>query len=163
VSATVVCIDPMHPKFGVLASFYAQRVASYAREYQPEVLGDEFARMVLAKLWMGDKTLLALGICDDADARLLGHALASAEALGSRRWVNVIQLRADEGVGSARIDALKTCVSWAQQLGIDQVLVSTNRDGKEFQKLGFVRYRTGHRLSFTAPPLASPSPADPAV
>jgi hypothetical protein len=142
----VLRLDPHDAKLGLLTPFLAQRVERYTHTYQPEVVAAEYASAVMAKLWLGDPSILALGIVDPESAALLGHALAVVERFGSRVRVEITQLQADQNVGDARYQALEHVFGWAKEQGIEEILLFTNRDGKEFEsKAGFKRLRTVHR------------------
>lgn len=152
----VIRLDPHHPSLGLLTPFYAQRVQQFAEQYQPEVKATEFASQVMSQLWLGNPGVLALGMVDD-EARLVGHALASLEHHGTKSWVHIVQVRADQNVGDARAKAVEAVIDWARSLKVSQVLLSTNRDGKDWEKgLGFKTYRHVLKLPLLdLPPVAS--------
>lgn len=145
--ATVIKIDPWSPVGRLLIPQLTQRIEKYASEYQPEADPHEYAGTVIAKLYVNDPSLVILGIIDDDKATLVGHVVASVEGFGNRRWVYVPQIRADKDVGNARFEALNMVTAWAKSLSINQILLATNQDGKEFEKRGFKRFRTVHRIS----------------
>lgn len=155
--ATVLPIDPMHPKLGLVAPLFAQRVLAFADQYQPEINSVEFTRALMAKLYLGDPNILALGIIEEDSATLVGHALATLDMFGTARWVTISQVRADENVGDARVKAVEDILEWAQARGVTKVILHTNRDGKDWEKrLGFKPYRHMLRVSLD-PPSQSPA------
>ena len=149
---TVLRLDPHDTKLGLLTPFLAQRIEQYAEAYQPEVLPSEYASAVMAKLWMGDPSILALGLVDPDSAKLVGHALAVLERFGSRARVELVQLQADQNVGEARYQAVQHVLGWAKEMGSTQVFILSHRDGKEFEsRFGGKRCRTVHRINGATP------------
>lgn len=150
----VVEIGPQ--SYPLLTPFLAKRIEEYAREYQPEDDPVFFSQMVLKKLWGGDLDILILGIVDTETAQLVGHAVASLETHGLRQYVYVSQIRvgqpggSGQNVGTAKQDALEKIHEWTKSLGVTQVLLATNRDGRDMaEKYGYRKFRTLHRLDLT--------------
>jgi hypothetical protein len=142
----VVKIDARNPSLRLLTPFVADRVHLYATEHQPEVSADEFTAGVMGRLWSNDPGQLVVGIVNE-DGSLVGHLLAQAQALGSSRWVTILQVRADQNVGDARVQAVEAAVQWAKQIGAQQAVLMTHRDNKEWEKrCGFKHYRHVMRL-----------------
>lgn len=151
---SVLRLDPHDEKLGLLTPFLAQRIERYAADYQPEVAPAEYASAIMAKLWLADASVLALGIVDPDTATLLGHVLAIQGQFGSRTRIDVTQLQADQNVGGARLEALSHVLGWAKERGVGEVLLFTHRDGKDLEaKFGFKRFRTVLRY---VPPTSPP-------
>jgi hypothetical protein len=153
---SLVRIDPGHPGLRLLTPFLAERVAAYAAAFQPEYEPEAFARTVLARLWQGDPTLLAVGLVRQGS--LVGHVLAEASGHGARTRVVILQVRADENVGDARQRAVRSVLDWAAQVGASRVILTVHRDPKDWADLGFRVYRHVLQWVPTGPAEAPPAP-----
>ena len=127
----IVKIDPRRADLAMLTPILAQRLQAYALEHQPDVEPQAFTNMMMARLWAGDSTLLALMILDQDAGIPTGHLLA--ECLPNQ-FMQIRQLRADQNVGDARYDALDLACNWARDLGCPQAFIQSHRDGRELEK-----------------------------
>ncbi len=152
----VLKVDPHKPSLRLLTPSFADRVQAYVTEYQPLHKAEEFTAGIMARLWLGDPNTLALALLDDETGKLVGHAVATREQLGSASWVQIHQARADQNVGDARRQAVKAIIAWAESLNLgDRVLLESNREAREADKtLGFKPYRYQLRYERPSEPLA---------
>ena len=148
----IVQIDPANDRFTMLTAALAERIAAYATDHQPDVIPQEYTRAVLAKLWLGDGTLLALGLIQVETSKLVGHLLADHAAFGHRSSVWVRQARCDTGISGLR-EALDQAEEWAFKRGADMFFCQPHRDWKDWttDRRGFhlVTHTVGKRLTAT--------------
>lgn len=148
----VLKIDGTDARLRPLVALAADRVQAHAESYQPEVRADEYARVVISQVWAGDPKVLLLGVVDEETALLVGHVLALIVIRGTTPGLDIAQVRADENVGDALVQAVERAIRWATDQGVKREHISlfTHRDGKDWEKrLGFKRYRSVLHLPLT--------------
>lgn len=119
----------------MLTPILAQRIQAYAVEHQPDVEAMGYAGQILARLWAGDANVLALLIIDPEGGIPTGHLLA--EAFPGIGRAQIIQLRADQNVGDAKIGCVQRAVEWAIGRACPQTYLNVHRDAKSWQDKGF--------------------------
>lgn len=153
--AAVLKIDGSDSRLRPLVALAADRIQQHADAFQPEVKPEEYARAVIARVWGGAQDVLLLGVVDEETALLVGHVLALVVVRGSTPGVDIAQVRADENVGDALVQAVERTIKWATDQGVrrEHITLFTHRDGKEWEKrLGFKRYRSLLRMPLPGSP-----------
>lgn len=144
---TVVRLTAENPGLAKLLPYAMERIEAHAKAYQPETNAGEYARAYTARVVAGDLRVLLLGLVDPETAMLVGHVLAERVDIGTAADVVISQVRADENVGDALVQAVEQAIKWAHGQQVTRVLMHTHRDGREWVKrLGFIRFRTVLRL-----------------
>lgn len=140
--AKVLRVDPFHPQIGRVVPFVIQRIIDYSRHASPEMGDVTTAADVLTSLAVGDPSTLLLAFLDDK-ANVVGHLLAKVAQDSAKRWVTIVQYRADQNVGEAGKEAVAQVEQWAQQIGaLHVVFIATGNQGDRWKERGFKPVRT---------------------
>lgn len=130
----ILRVDPVHtPETIPLTGLIARRVLDYAEAHQPDHDPFAFMSAIMTGLWTGLRDGVFVLVLVDG-AQVVGHVTAHA----SGKFVEVLQIRADQNVGDGVLRALESIESWARSLGKLGVRIVTHKNPKNFEKQGYM-------------------------
>ena len=138
----VLKVNPFHPQVGRVVPFVVQRVIDCSRTASPEMGEITTAADVLISLASGDPATLLLAFLDEK-ANVVGHLLAKVTQDNAKRWVTIVQYRADQNVGDAGKEAVSQVEQWAREIGAQHVVfIATGNQSDRWKDRGFKPVRT---------------------
>ncbi len=141
-TVALLAIDPYDAGSGLLFPLLLQRIIEYGKTLKYEVDGIALAENIGQRMMHRDPQCAALAFLQRG--KMVGHAIATIEKLGSDIWVFVQQCRLDPKVdaGDAVERAIQYAEEWGRQYGATRVMFGTHRsDAAWARKHGFEAVR----------------------
>lgn len=122
----IVPIDPFDRISGLFVPFITQRIIEMARIMCPEVDPEQVALAYMTRLFNRDPNVGIIAMVE-SNGKVVGHAVATMETDGVKKWVHVGQCRADGNVGDAVKRAVEYADNWGHERGATHMTMATNR------------------------------------
>ncbi len=122
----IVPIDPYDRITGLLVPYVTQRIIEMAGVVSPELEPSQVALAYMSRLFNRDPNVGVIALVE-TNGKVVGHAVASLESDGVKKWVHVGQCRADGNVGDAIKRAVEYADEWGKARGATHMTMSTSR------------------------------------
>ena len=139
----VVVVDAYHPVIGRVVPYVIQRVIEYGKTASPELPEHLTASQVLMALAKRDPTVMVLAFVDKTNWQVVGHLVATLDGTQDKKYVSIVQYRADGNIGEAGKKAVQQVEDWARGVGAENiVLIAAGNQGDRWKERGFTPIRT---------------------
>lgn len=128
----VLPFDPLTP-YGVLADTLSRRVLAMAEEYDEPEAAAFFTRQIMGRVLMGQPNVLVL-IVLNGEGRLVGHAVATFEEFGPKRWVFCWQCQVDGKQPGAVDEIINQLRAWGLHRGAQKIEMATSGREKAWER-----------------------------
>jgi hypothetical protein len=123
----------LDPVLGLLSAALTQRVLAFSKKYFVEGDAELQTKQFMARIVIGDPGIKA-AVVITPQGELVGHAIATLEGHGDKRWIYGWQLEVDGKQEGAVEKLLALAEAWGVENGATNLFMSTHRSDKAYAK-----------------------------